>query len=62
MSIDLRKGRNVSTTIKLALRPDEDDMANELEYIRSSQRNGGIDPFGRKLTADELLMIGIIEE
>lgn len=41
---------------------EEDDMANELNYIREAQRNGGIDPFGRKLSADELLMIGIIED
>lgn len=42
---------------------EEDDMANELNYIRESYvNNGGRDPFGRKLTPDELLMIGVIDE
>ena len=42
---------------------ENDDMANELHYIKHSHyENGGRDPFGRKLTDDERLMIGIIEE
>lgn len=42
---------------------ENDDMANERYYLEHSHyNNGGRDPFGRKLTDDERLMIGIIEE
>lgn len=42
---------------------EEDDMANELNYIKESYYNNNrIDPFGRRLSDDELLMIGVIEE
>jgi len=40
-----------------------DDMACELHYIKESYyNNNGYDPFGRKLTVDELLMIGVMDE
>lgn len=42
---------------------ENDDIANERYYLEHSHyNNGGRDPFGRKLTDDERLMIGIIEE
>lgn len=43
---------------------EEDDMANELNYLREAQFNNNGKHFisNKKLSDDELLMINIIEE